>query len=851
MLRVTLRNLLARKVRLFLSAFAIVLGVAFVSGSLVFTDTMGKSFDNIVEGSLNDATIRPAGTDAGSTDTGYNLDARAIPASAVGDLAKTPGAARADGSIDGLGLYVVKKNGKLLGGMGAPTLAFNFTDAPNVNGDQIVTIKDGRSPAKTGEVALDERSADLAGYELGDTVKMLTTGPQPDVTARLVGFAEFAGGGLAGATLVFFDTKTAQDLFLGGQNAFTSVGLTAEPGVSQKELAKAAQQNLPPGFEAVPGQVVADEVKGLVDTVLGFLNTFLLVFAAIALVVGTFLIINTFSILVAQRSRELALLRAMGASRRQVTRAVLLEALVVGLIGSTLGLLAGFGLAAGLKALFANFGLDLSGSPLIFEPRTAIVAYAVGLLVTLFAAYLPARRAAKIAPVAAMRDDIALPESSIHRRVIIGSVLIGVGAVLLVSGLFGDFSADGTTSMVGGGALAILIGVSLLSPVLGRPVLRLLGIGYRRTYGTVGNLATQNSLRNPRRTAATASALMIGLALVTTMSVLGASINKSIDVGVKKEFTTDYLVSNAIGSPFSTAIADKIAKTEGVGESAAQQTAIFKIGDSTTYATAVDSEALNRIFAIKYVEGTKALGKGEIALNEGKAETVGAKVGDTIRLRFPSGPLKAKVSGIYAETYVVGSAMIPFSTVTDAQLKRADTGISVNAAEGVDKEQLGKRLEALTASSPTVTVQNQKDFAESQRSQVNQLLYLIYALLGLAIVIAVLGIVNTLALSVIERTREVGLLRAVGLSRRQLRRMVRLEAIAIAVLGAVLGVVMGILFGVVLQRAVQDEGITDLAIPWARLAIFVGLSALVGVLAAVLPARRAARLNVLNAISTE
>lgn len=851
MLRVTLRNLLARKVRLFLSAFAIVLGVAFVSGSLVFTDTMGKSFDNIVSGSVGDAIVRLKGTDAGSQESAFNLDDRTIPASTVADLGKTAGAARVDGSVDGLGLFVVRKDGKLIGGTGAPTLSFNYNDAPNMNGDPAVTIASGRAPERAGEVALDKRSADQGNYKVGDTVTMVTAGDPPIFRAKLVGIAEFAGGGLAGATLVFFDTKTAQDIFLDGKDAYTSATLTANPGVSQMQLAAAAQKRLPAGLEAVTGDKVADEVKGLVDTVLGFLNTFLLVFAAIALVVGIFLIINTFSILVAQRSRELALLRALGASRRQVTRAVLLEALVVGLIGSTLGLFAGFGLAAGLKALFAEFGLDLSGSPLVFETRTAVVAYAVGILITLFAAYLPARRAAKIAPVAAMRDDIALPESAIHKRLIVGAVLIAAGIASMASGLLGDFGGNATTIQVGAGILAILIGVSLLSPVLGRPVLRGLGVGYRRAWGTVGTLATENSLRNPRRTAATASALMIGLALVTTMSVLGASINKSIDVGVKKEFTTDFLISNAIGQPFSARIAEDVAGLDGVGELVSMQNAVFRIEDSSVFATATDSERLNAIFRLKYASGPSRLGDGEIALNEDQARKLGAKVGDTVTLRFASGDIKARVAGIYEESNVVGGAVIPFSTVSEAKLQRVDSSVAVNAAPGVDKVELGKDIEALTKPFPTVTVQNQTDFAEAQRQQVNQLLFLIYALLGLAIIIAVLGIVNTLALSVIERTREVGLLRAVGLSRRQLRRMVRLEAIAIAVLGAVLGVVMGILFGVALQRAVQDSGITDLAIPWLRLAIFVLVSAAVGVLAAVLPARRAARLNVLSAITTE
>lgn len=851
MLRVTLRNLLARKVRLLLSAFAIVLGVAFVAGSLVFTDTMSASFDSIVSGSVSDSTVRPKSLDANSVGSSFNIDDRTISAATVAELRKTPGATRVDPSVQGAGLFVVRKDGKLLGGTGAPTLTFNYSDAPNADGQQMVTVKTGHPPMNSGEVAIDRRSADTAGYKLGDYVTMVTAGATARFTAKLVGYADFVGGGIAGATLVFLDTKTTQKLFVGGKDAYTSVGLTAAPGVSQQQLTAAVAKELPPGFEAITGQKAADEAKGFIDTVLGFLNTFLLVFAGIALVVGTFLIINTFSILVAQRSRELALLRALGASRRQVMRSVRFEAFIVGLIGSTLGLLLGFGLAAGLKLIFAQVGLDLSGSPLVFKPRTAIVAYVVGIVVTVFAAWLPARRAARIAPVAAMRDDVAMPESSIRRRSIIGSLLCLGGAGFLLTGLFGSFDGNRTTAMVGAGALGILIGVALLSPILGRPVLNVLGFGYRKTYGMVGNLATENSLRNPRRTAATASALMIGLTLVTMMSILGASINKSIDVGVTKEFTSDYLVSNAVGEPFSATIGQKIAKIDGVGATAAVQSTVFKIKGSTVFATAVDATEINRIYKLKYLHGVKTLATGQIALTKDTASKYGVKVGDSLTLKFASGPLKATVAGIYDKTYVVGPVMVPFSTVTAAKLKRVDSNISVNAAAGVDKVALGKKIERVTKNFPTVTVQNKKDFADAQRSQVNQLLYLIYALLGLAIIIAALGIVNTLALSVIERTREVGLLRAVGMSRRQLRRMVRLEAVAIAVLGAVLGIGLGLIFGVVLQRAVADQGITNLAIPWVRLIAFVIVSALVGILAAVMPARRAAKLNVLNAIGTE
>ena len=847
MLRVTLRNLLARKVRLILSAFAIVLGVAFLAGSLVFTDTIDKSFDSIASGGIPDATVRLSGLGQGGIDQVMNVDSRTIPAEAVTELSKLPGVARADGSVDGQGLFVLKKNGKLLGGTGAPTLTFNYNDAPNAAGQTAVTIEDGHVPAGD-EVVLDRRSADLAGYKIGDTVEMITAGREPRFDAALVGYAKFSSGGLAGATLVYVDTPTAQRLFVDGKDVYTSIGFAAEKGVSQKELVATLKPHLPEGTEAVTGKKQADEIKSIVDTVLGFLNTFLLIFAGIALVVGTFLIINTFSILVAQRSRELALLRALGASRRQVTRSVLVEAAIVGLIGATLGLVLGFGLAAALRALFANFGLDLSGSQLVFKPRTIIVSYVVGVLVTMFAAYLPARRAAKIAPVAAMRQEVALPEGSARRRTIAGVVLVAVGAILMTTGLLGSGKSGAT--QVGIGIFAILMAIALMSPLLGVPLLSVMGLGYRRLFGSVGQLATQNSLRNPRRTAATASALMIGLALVTTMSILGASINKSIDVSVTKQFTSDYLVSNAIGQPFSPTIADDVRKVDGVATVAPAQSVSLEVNDAQVNATAGDSSELTKIFDIPFVKGS-APGEGEIALREERQVSLGVKVGDTVQLGFASGKVTATVSGFYSQTYVVNSAIIPFSTVVAGNVQRVDSSIAVDATPEADKAALGEALDAATKDFPTVTVQNQDDFADAQRSQVDQLLYLIYALLGLAIVIAALGIVNTLALSVIERTREVGLLRAVGLSRRQLRRMVRLEAIAIAVLGALLGIVAGLLFGIVLQRAFGDQGITELAIPWARLGVFVVIAGLVGVLAAVLPARRAANLNVLQAITTQ
>ena len=847
MLRFTLRNVLARKVRLLLSALAIVLGVAFLSGSLVFTDTMAKSFDNIISGSMADAQVRLSGLDQASLGAAVNIDQRTLPASLVPELGSAPGVARADGSVYGQGMFVIKSNGKLLGGTGAPTMGLNYSDAPNASGEPMLTIAEGRAPVTSGEVAIDRRSAENAGYDIGDTVRMVTAGDQPRVAATLVGYADFVGGGLAGATMVLFDTRTAQDLFLGGEDAYTSIELTAEEGISQRQLVETVRPLLPEDAEAITGQQQADEFKSIVDTVLGYLNTFLLVFAAIALVVGSFLIVNTFSILVAQRSRELAILRALGADRGQVARSVLAEAVVVGVFGTTAGLGLGFGLAAALRAVFASFGLDLSATSLVFSLRTVAISYVVGVTVTMFAAYLPARRAARVSPVEAMRDGVSLPERSLRRRLIGGTVIAFVGGVLLTTGLMGDGGPG--AAQVGLGMFAVLMAIALMSPAVAVPVLAPLGALYKRVFGTTGRLATQNSLRNPGRTAATASALMIGLALVTTISILASSVSKSIDAGIDEQFTSDFLISNAIGQSFSPSIAKEVRRVDGVGVIAPSQLASVKINGTRLNADATDSRAFEQIFDITYVAGSAAVGDGEIALTEDRASSLGLKVGDEVVLSFASGDLPSKVTGIYESTYVLADAVMPFSTLTAAKVQRADTTVAVNAKPGVDKAALAQKLDAATADFPTVTVQNKDDFAAAQRGQVDQLLYLIYGLLGLAIVIAALGIVNTLALSIVERTREIGVLRAVGLSRRQLRRMVRLEAIAISVLGALLGIGAGLLFGVVLQQIVQDQGITELAVPWARLVVFIAVSTAVGVLAAVLPARRAASLNVLRAIA--
>jgi putative ABC transport system permease protein len=847
MLRASWKSLLARKLRLLMSAFAIVLGVAFVAGSLVFTDTLGRAFTNIMAGSVGDVVVRPIG----ALSDGNTLSTKTLPASLVADLAGVEGAARADGGISALGVFVIDKTGKVIGAQGAPGIAVNFGDAPAGHGLEGLSISQGRAPAKAGEITLDPQTADKAGYKVGDIVPLVTSGTQPSIQATMVGIGKFGGGGLAGASLTTFDTRTAQQLFEGGKDVYSDIWVTAKNGVSQAELRDRVQTRLPAGVEAVTGDKAADEAATEINKALSFISTFLLVFAGVSLVVGSFLIINTFSILVAQRSRELALFRALGASRRQVSRSVLFEALVMGFVGSTVGLALGFALALGIKALFALIGLDLSGSPLIFTPQTAVVAYLVGMLVTAFAAYLPGRRASRISPIEALRDDVAMPESSIRRRTLIGTAMIALGAAAMGVGLFTEIS--NAVAYIGGGILLVVLGVALASPVIGRPVVALVGVLYRRMFGTVGRLAEQNAIRNPRRTAATASALMIGLTLVSMMAVFGQSAKASIDKTIGESFSADYVVSNAVGVPFSPVIADQVAKVPGVGAVARFRYVGAKVGGETTQVGGIEPVPFAKAMKVRMDTGKIADLTGQTLLVESKqAKSLGVAVGDKVTMSIAGKASSYPVVGTFEGLPGIFSPYLTsLDAVSAAGVVPADNLAYVVRSPGADAATVRAGIDGVIADLPTITLKDQSEFAAEQRAPIDQLLMLIYALLGLAVVIAVLGIVNTLALSVIERTREVGLLRAVGLSRRQLRTMVRLESMVISLLGAVLGVGLGLAFGVALQRSQADSGIEVLSVPFGQLLIFVVLAALVGVLAAVWPARRAARLDVLRAITTD
>ncbi|NYF97858.1 ABC transporter permease [Janibacter cremeus] len=843
MLKASIKSLLARKTRLLMSAMAIILGTAFVAGSLVFTDTLERTFDGIFAGTVGDVVVQPEQVDDFGGSTGATLTGDEVAA-----FADLPGAARADGTVEAMGVFVVGENGNVVGGQGAPAQAFNYNDAPNQFGEPPITVTSGRAPTAEGEVAVDEVTLEQAGYEVGDEITLVSAGDRPQITATVVGALTFGEGGMAGASISVFDTKTMQSYFMDGKDEYTSAWVTAKDGVDNTDLVEQAEPLTPDAYETLTGADLSDRNENSLEQALGFITTFLLVFAGVALFVGSFLIVNTFGILVAQRGRELALLRAIGASRRQVTRSVLVEALVIGVIGATLGLGLGVLLALGIRSLFATFGLDLSGTGLVFKPRTVIATYVVGILVTMLAAWLPARRAGSVAPVAAMRDTVETARSHPIRSVLeVGVLVLG-----LLAFLFGLFVAE-TRELwwIGGGIAGLVLGTAFLAPFVGRPVISGLGWVYRRLFGSIGRMAEQNTVRSPGRTAATASALMIGMTLVALMGVIASSANASIDKQIEESFRADYVLSNAIGQPYSSQITAEAAKVDGVRAVSPIREVRATVDGGQLFSAAIDPRSFDEIEELEMAAGSADIDADSILLST--RHQPGRQVGDTAEVTIGGQTRDLEIAGFFGDSPILGSSdvILSLDTVEAMGGQDADRMAFVFVEDGADREAVAQDIKELISAQPLVTLKDQDAFANEQRGFINQLLYLIYALLGLAIVIAVLGIVNTLGLSVLERTREVGLLRAVGLSRRQLQGMIWLESIAIALLGALLGIVLGVVSGVAIQRALAEDGITELAIPWAQLALFVGLAGIVGVLAAVIPAWRASRMDVLEAIATE
>ncbi|MFE7240590.1 ABC transporter permease [Streptomyces sp. NPDC057580] len=841
MFRTALRNVLAHKARLLMTVLAVMLGVAFVSGTLVFTDTLGNAFRNQSAKSYDDVAVAVT-THADRRDD----KAAGIDAATLKKIQGLDGVATATGRVSGFA-GVADPGGKLIGNGWSNTGA-NFS--PDTNGkDASYTFVDGRGPAGDDRIALDKETAKKGEYQVGDRVRVATNGPVKEYTLSGV-FTTEDGAVNAGGSLVLFDTPVAQQLYL-RPGWFQDVTVTAAAGASDRKLLDAVEPLLPKDATAQTGKVLADDQAKQIESGLSNLNTMLLAFAAIALFVGIFLIGNTFTMLVAQRTRELALLRAVGASRRQVKRSVLLEAAVVGALASVIGFLLGLGLATGLRSAMSLIGGKIPAGPLVISPVAVGAAFGVGILITVLAAWLPARRAAKIAPVAAMSSVHAVATTkSLVVRNSIGGVLTLLGAAGIVAGAAAG--SDGRT-IIGIGAFVALIGVIVLIPLLSRPVIALVRPMLLKLFGVSGKLAAQNAVRNPRRTGATASALAIGLTLVTGISVLGVTLGQAVDRMTTDNIRADYMISMASGDPLDESALTALEKSDAVVAVSPQQAASIKVEGTYHSVSGVTPGDVQKVFSLKTVSGSlDSLGDGEIAVGDKTAKSNGWKPGTSLPVTYDDdkkGTLT--VGAVYEENEFLSPVLMPKNILTAHQSHPDIREIWLRTDGGASKANEQAVVDAL-GDNPAMSVMDRQDIRDTFGGFISMALNIMYGLLAMALIIAVLGVINTLAMSVFERQQEIGMLRAIGLDRRKVKRMIRLEAVVISVFGAVVGVALGTFLGWAIGRTLASS-IPDyaLVIPWDRIAVFLVLAALVGVLASLWPARSAAKLNMLTAIKTE
>jgi putative ABC transport system permease protein len=845
--KATLKGLLAHKFRLAATALAIVLGVSFVAGTYVLTDTINATFTNLFDEVTQGIDVAVRSRDVFTGQMGEVRDP--IPEEVLNEVKAVDGVKVAEGSVTGFAQFV-DKDGKPVTTGGAPTLGVSISSAPELQAG--TTVRSGRLPSGPNEMVVDAQTADKHGFAVGDRVKVLLQGPARTFTVSgIIGFGE--AGNLGGATLAGFTLPTAQEV-LNREGRFDEIDVVAAEGTTPEQLRDRVRAVLDPRYEVLTGEELsAAQAAAINDTIGRFLSTALLSFAFVALLVGAFLIFNTFTIIVAQRTRELALLRCLGASRRQVMTSVLLESLIVAVVASLVGLGLGVLIANGLKALLTgilNFDLPTTGT--VFLWRTVIVSLAVGIVVTVLAALLPARKATRVPPVAALQPETAFaPTHFRKRRIVLGVLVTLVGVALLLAGLFQN---EGNRLVnVGSGAVIVFFGVAILSPLIARPLARLIGWPFAKAFRLPGTLARENAMRNPRRTASTAAALMIGLALVTFVSIFAASIKASTTATLDRTIAADYILQNDTFTPFSPDLATRLADQPELAAVVGVRLGAFKLDGATKQLIGIDPAAYDRVVKTEVLSGSIAdLQSGGLAVKEDVAEANGWTVGERVALQFPrGGTQQVTVKAIYKDNSVNGDYLLSLADYERFYADQADSQILVQAAPGTDPAASRAAIDRVLVDFPNVTVRDQAEYKAETARQIDQVVNLFYALLALAVVIALFGIVNTLGLSIFERIRELGLLRAIGATRRQVRSMIRWEAVIIAVLGAVLGLAVGVFFGWTIVRALRSVGITEFALPGGQLVIFVVFAALAGILAAVLPGRRAARIDVLRAITTE
>ncbi|GGS49302.1 ABC transporter permease [Streptomyces cinerochromogenes] len=856
-LKTSMRNFVAHKGRMALSAIAVLLSVAFVCGTLVFTDTMNTTFDQLFQATSSDVQVSAkSSSDTGET-TSRTGRPPVLPASVVGEIRRAQGVRSAEGTVFSTSVTVVDADkDKLSPSSGAPTIVGNW----NGNDARTMEITSGTAPKGPGQVMIDADTADKHGLRIGDEIGVITVVGTHH--ARVSGIAAFKVTN-PGAAIFYLDTKTAQQTLVGRTGVYTDVNVMAAKGVTDDQLKKNVTAVLGHDYRVQTAKEVADANQKEVQDSLNVMKYAMLGFAGIALLVGIFLIINTFSMLVAQRTREIGLLRAIGSSRKQVNRSVLVEALLLGVLGSVLGVGAGVGIAVGLMKLMGLIGMNLSTDDLTVAWTTPATGLLLGIVVTVLAAYLPARRAGKVSPMAALRDAGTPADARAGAvRAVIGLLLTAAGGWSLYVAATADEAKAGS-GWLGLGVVATLVGFVVVGPLLAAGLVRILGALLLRIFGPVGRMAERNALRNPRRTGATGAALMIGLALVACLSVVGSSMVASATDQLDKTVGADFIVQEDNGQIITRQAVDTVKDTPGLA-----RVTEYKLLDAsltTPDGRTTRNETINaadptyaRDVRTETVAGTlaDAYRPDSMSVFEGFAKDHGIKLGSTVAVHFRDGrTAKLTVRAITSDEAVIDKGAMYASIATAAKYIPAadmplDDLLFVTAKDGQEKTAY-TALKSALHEYPQYTVRDQTDYKQALKDQIGQLLNMIYGLLALAIIVAVLGVVNTLALSVVERTREIGLMRAIGLSRRQLRRMIRLESVVIAVFGALLGLGLGMGWGATAQKLLALEGLTVLEIPWPTItAVFVG-SAFVGLFAALVPAFRAGRMNVLNAIATD
>lgn len=845
MFKLTIANIRAHTARFTFTAVAVALGVAFMAGTLVLTATLSQAYHSVSGKALEgtDALVRSTRTVTGSdgTEVRSTLDQ-----SVLAMVQAVPGVAAAAPRVEGIA-QVVGDDGRLLDDNEnrAVPKAMAWTDDAELSPIELVA---GHAPAAPDEVVVDRSTARAGGFAVGDPIRIIT--PAGSDTYSLAGVVTYGGAdNAAGAPVVAFTPPTATDV-IGEPGRYDSIAVRAGPGVGSTELATRLTRALAgtDHVEALSHDEAVAAAEAESGGAVAFMSTFLMAFAIVALLVGSFVISNTFSITVAQRTRETAVLRAIGASRRQVARATRLEALATGVLASALGVVLGIATAVGLKALLASFGIDLPEGGLVVTGSTVVLCLVVGVVVTLVAAIVPARRASRVAPIAAMRDVAVDRSGRSVVRVVTGVVVTGLGVAALAVGLGG---AD--PGLVGMGAVGVFLGVAVLGPVLARPLSRLLGAPLPALRGVTGAMARENAVRNPKRTSATASALMIGVGLVVFITVFAASARASIADSVDQAARCDWIVDTAFGQGgLSPEAGRAVAALPEVGAMTAMRYAPARVDGHAATVSAFDPATIEATVDLALTDGSIAdLGADGIAVHADEAAAKGLAVGDTVTVDLGAGaPSSFRVAAIYDTLEPMGDFATSLAAFEANGVAPVDDFLFITDADGVSEDQARAALSSALADYPTATLLTTAEFTRSRADAIGEMLNLIDALLLLAVLIALFGIANTLVLSVHERTRELGLLRAVGMARSQVRAMVRWESVIIALLGTALGLAIGVGLAWALVSTLADEGFQILAVPVGELAVIAALAAAAGVMVALLPARRAARVPVLEALRT-